>query len=157
MFSRRTFLTQAAGAVAAGVAGQRVWAEPAALRAPTPITVYKSRTCGCCAQWVDHVKANGFMPTVHDEEEMDAIKDELGVPKSVRSCHTAMVGKYLVEGHVPARDIHRLLKERPALAGLAVPGMPSGTPGMLAPGAAPEPYDVVGFDAAGQTSLFAHH
>ena len=156
MFSRRDFLTHATGVVATVVAGRRLWAEPA-LPSSTPITVYKSKTCGCCAQWVDHVKANGFTPTVHDEEEMDSIKDDLGVPKGVRSCHTAVAGKYLIEGHVPAEDIHRLLKERPALAGLAVPGMPSGTPGMLAPGATPEPYEVVGFTSAGQTSSFAKH
>lgn len=156
MFSRRNFLAHTAGAVAAAALGRRVWATAAPL-APTPITIYKSKTCGCCAKWVDHVKENGFAPLVHDEEQMDAIKDELGVPKDVRSCHTALVDKYLIEGHVPAQDIHRLLAERPKVAGLAVPGMPSGTPGMLAPGATPEPYEVVGFMAGGQTSLFARH
>ena len=78
-----------------------------------PITVYKSSTCGCCTKWVDHLRANGFKPTVHDREDMDSLKDQLGVPQEVRSCHTAEAAGYLIEGHVPASDIRRLLAERP--------------------------------------------
>jgi hypothetical protein len=155
MVTRRGFLTRAAGVAAAVAGGRRLWALPA--HSPTPITVYKSKSCGCCAKWVDHVKAAGFAPVVHDEEEMDAIKDDLGVPTDVRSCHTAIVEKYLIEGHVPASDIRRLLADRPDVLGLAVPAMPPGSPGMLAPGAAPEPYDVVAFTTSGTTSLFARH
>jgi hypothetical protein len=154
MISRRSFLLQTAGIAAAVTTARRAMAYPAS---PIPITVYKSSTCGCCAKWVDHVRSNGFDPQVHDEENMDAIKDEMGVPKGVRSCHTALVGKYLIEGHVPADDIHRLLKDRPVVAGLAVPGMPSSTPGMAVPGAPVEPYEVVSFTSAGATSVYARH
>ncbi len=154
MISRRDFLTHAAGAVVAAVAAGRALAET---HAPIPITIYKSKSCGCCAKWVDHVEANGFAPAVHDEEEMDPIKDELGVPRGVRSCHTALVGKYLIEGHVPASDIRRLLAEKPKVAGLAVPGMPAGTPGMLEPGTKGEPFEVIAFQSGGQTAPYARH
>ncbi len=156
MVSRRSFLLQAAGIAAAVATARRAMAAGAGA-APTPITVYKSSTCGCCAKWVDHLRANGFDPRVHDEEDMNAIKDEMGVPENVRSCHTALVGKYLIEGHVPADDIHRVLADHPAVAGLAVPGMPSSTPGMAVPGAPVEPYEVVSFTSAGATSVYARH
>jgi hypothetical protein len=119
--------------------------------------VYKSSTCGSSAKWVDHLKASGFAPSVHDEEGMDAIKDDLGVPAGVRSCHTALAGKYLIEGHVPAADIHRLLAEKPKVKGLAVPGMPTGTPGMAEPGSTAEPFEVVSFDSTGKTTHYASH
>jgi len=156
MVSRRTFLAQATGLAAAAATARSAWAA-AASPAPTPITVYKSVSCECCAKWVDHLRANGFAPAVHDDEAMDRIKDEMGVPKAVRSCHTALVDKFLIEGHVPAPDIRRLLAERPKVAGLAVPGMPSSTPGMLMPGAAAEPYEVVAFTSAGATTVYARH
>jgi hypothetical protein len=123
----------------------------------TPITVYKSSTCGCCTQWVDHIRANGFAPVVHDLEEMEALKDEMGVPPGVRSCHTGIVEKYLIEGHVPASDIRRLLAERPKTAGLAVPGMPPLTPGMAPAGEKPRDFEVVSFQTDGSTRLFARH
>lgn len=154
MVSRRTFITQIAGLAGAAAATRGLWATTGA---PTPITVYKSSTCECCAKWVDHLRANGFAPAVHDEEAMDGIKDDLGVPAGVRSCHTALVEKYLIEGHVPASDIHRLLLERPKFAGLAVPGMPRSAPGMQMPGAPVEPYEVVAFTAAGTTTIYARH
>ena len=156
MISRRTFITQGAGLVAGLTVAPRVWSAgwPSV---PTPIAVYKSSTCTCCTKWVEHLRANGFAPAVHDEPDMDATKDELGVPKGVRSCHTGLVDKYLIEGHVPATDIRKLLAERPKVAGLAVPGMPSTTPGMAAPGAPEGPYDVVAFTTAGTTTLYAHH
>jgi hypothetical protein len=155
MVSRRSFLLHTAGIAAAVATARRAMAVSSAT--PTPITVYKSSTCECCAKWVDHLGTNGFAPQVHDEEDMNAIKDQIGVPKDVRSCHTALVGKYLIEGHVPADDIHRLLKEHPAVAGLAVPGMPSSTPGMAMPGAPIEPYQVVSFTSAGVTAVYARH
>ena len=156
MISRRAFLTHAAGLAAAATGARSAWA---AVRAPAPtsITVYKSKSCLCCNKWVDHVRENGFAPTVHDDEDMDRIKDEMGVPKGVRSCHTAMVDKYLIEGHVPAADIRRLLAERPKAAGLAAPGMPSSAPGMLEPGASVKPYDVVAFTSAGTTTVYSRH
>ena len=156
MVSRRTFIAQSAGVVAAVAVGRNAWPIPTPA-APTPITVYKSSTCECCAKWVDHLRANGFAPEVHDEPDMNTTKDEMGVPKQVRSCHTALADKYLIEGHVPAVDIRRVLAERPKIAGLAVPGMPTTTPGMAAPGASEGPYDVIAFTSAGTTSVFAHH
>ncbi|HUR96021.1 MAG TPA: DUF411 domain-containing protein [Gemmatimonadales bacterium] len=156
MITRRDFLAQTTALAIGGLSAGRLLAQlPAG--PGTPITVYKSASCGCCAKWVDHLRENGFVPTVHDEEEMDAIKDEMGVPKAVRSCHTALVDRYLVEGHVPAADLRRVLAERPAIAGLAVPGMPRSTPGMAAPGDAHEPYEVVSFTTNGKTARFAQH
>ena len=154
MTSRRTFLGQTAGLTLALATGRRVWALPAA---PEPITVFKSRSCGCCAEWVDYLKGQGFAPVVHDEEKMDMVKDNLGVPSGVRSCHTAQVGKYLVEGHVPAEDIRRLLKEKPAVAGLAAPGMPASAPGMAQPGQPHRAYEVLAFQRDGATEVFAKH
>lgn len=158
MIDRRTFVIRVSGLVAAGVACGRPAAPVAGSSAQaTPITIYKSSSCECCAKWVDHVRANGFVPTVHDEEDMDAIKAQLGVPEGVRSCHTALVGKYLIEGHVPASDIQRLAKEQPRVTGLAVPGMPSGTPGMAPPGAKIVGFEVVAFQLDGTTKTFARY
>ena len=156
MTSRRDFVAQASALALAALGARAGWAR--SVRAPgTAITVYKSASCGCCAKWGDHMRSSGFTPTVHDEENMDAIKDEMGVPQELRSCHTALLGRYLVEGHVPAADLHRLLTEEPALLGLAVPGMPQSAPGMAVPGDAPEPYEVVAFAAHGKTTVFAKH
>jgi hypothetical protein len=158
MIDRRAFVIRISGLVAAGVAGTRVAAQVSGSSAkPTAITVYKSSSCGCCAKWLDHVRDNGFKPTVHDEEDMDAIKAQLGVPVAVRSCHTALVGSYLIEGHVPASDIKRLVAEQPRVAGLAVPGMPSGTPGMAEPGAKIAGFEVVAFQLDGTTKTFARY
>ena len=156
MINRRDFVAQAVGLAVGLTSGRRLLAGTG--RGPgTAITVYKSASCGCCAKWVDHLREGGFAPVIHDEERMDAIKDEMGVPQEVRSCHTALLDRYLVEGHVPAGDLRRLLAERPKVAGLAVPGMPGGTPGMAVPGQPPEPYDVVSFARDGKTTLFAKH
>jgi hypothetical protein len=156
--NRRGFVIRVAGLVATGVAGTRLAAQVAGLSVkPTPLTVYKSSSCGCCAQWVDYVRANGFETTVHDEEDMDTIKAQLGVPAGVRSCHTALVGKYLIEGHVPAPDIQRLVVEQPSVTGLAVPGMPSGTPGMAPSGAKVAGFEVVAFQMDGTTKRFARY
>jgi hypothetical protein len=144
--------------MAAGVVGARLAAQVrGSSTKPTPITVYKSSTCGCCTKWVDYIRENGFEPTVHDEEGMDAIKANLGVPVGVRSCHTALVGKYLIEGHVPAADIRRLVREQPKVTGLAVPGMASGTPGMAPPGTKISGFDVVAFQLDGTTKTFARY
>jgi hypothetical protein len=155
MIRRREFVTRVAGIVAVGVTGQRLWAQLPGTS--TPITVYKSSTCGCCTKWVDHLRANGFAPTVHDDEEMEKLKDKLGVPSAVRSCHTARAEGYLIEGHVPAGDIKRLLAERPNVAGLAVPEMPPLTPGMAPPGVEPRDFEVVAFQSDGTTKSFARH
>ncbi|MBN8477926.1 MAG: DUF411 domain-containing protein [Burkholderiales bacterium] len=102
---------------------------PARAAAGTAIDVYKSPTCGCCVEWGKHLEANGFSVRYH-ETGNTAARSRLGIPLSMGSCHTAEVGGYAVEGHVPAREIRRLLSERPAARGLAVPGMPVGSPGM---------------------------
>ena len=117
-----------------------------------PITVYKSPTCGCCAKWVEHLRANGFNPTVHEMPDVSPIKVELGVTDRLRSCHTAKVEGYVIEGHVPAEAIQKMLRDKPAIVGLAVPGMPMGSPGME--GASASRYDIIAFRKDGQTSVF---
>ena len=119
------------------------------------VAVFKTATCGCCAKWVEHLRANGFAPTATNVDDIDVVKSKHNVPKPLHSCHTAVVGGYVIEGHVPAADIKRLLKERPAIVGLAVPGMPAGSPGMEGP--PPQKYDVVSFDKQGETGVFATH
>jgi hypothetical protein len=119
------------------------------------VAVFKSATCGCCAKWVDHVRANGFAPTATNVDDLKAVKSKHNVPEPLHSCHTATVGGYVIEGHVPAADIKRLLKERPAIIGLAVPGMPAGSPGMEGP--PPQKYDVLAFDKQGKTRVYATH
>jgi len=128
-------------------------AAPEAAVLPT-MTVYKSPTCGCCKNWIDHVKAAGFAVEVHDLDDLTEIKDEAGVPDRARSCHTAIVDGYAIEGHVPAETIKRLIKERPKVAGLAVPGMPVGSPGMEVPGQAADKYDIVAFDRSGALTVY---
>ena len=130
-----------------------------ALQAAGPqITVYKLATCDCCGQWAEHLKANGFQATVHQVPSMDKYKVQYGVPKELESCHTAIVDGYTIEGHVPAADILRLLKERPAAKGLAVPGMPLGSPGMEAGRKdTKDTYDVLLFTKDGKISVFQHY
>jgi hypothetical protein len=155
---RRRFLVRLAGVIALAAPGRRSLAQlPSSVLEPTPIRVWKSSTCTCCKKWVDHIRANGFALEVHDEEEMEQVKDELGVPAKVRSCHTAQVGSYLIEGHVPASDIRRVLKERPKIAGLAVPEMPPLTPGMAPPDTKPRDFEVLSFLSDGTTRSFARH
>jgi hypothetical protein len=120
---------------------------------PVPVTVYKSPTCGCCGKWVEHMRANGFEVTVNDMPDVAPIKDKQGVPSALRSCHTALVGGYAIEGHVPADLVKKLLKEHPNAAGIAVPGMPMGSPGME--GATKDTYNIVLFDKTGKTSVYA--
>ena len=122
-----------------------------AQRTAPSVTVYKSPTCGCCTKWVDHMRANGFDVTATNVEDMAAVKQKYGVPDKVGSCHTSLVGGYVIEGHVPADIVKRLLAERPKVAGLAVPGMPASAPGMDIPG---QPYTIVGFDKAGQVTVY---
>lgn len=122
------------------------------------MTVYKSSQCGCCSDWVDHVKANGFTVRVVNTEDLGTVKREMGIPTRLMSCHTVVLGSFLIEGHVPAADIKRLLAQRPRVRGLAVPGMPLGAPGMeQGPPANYERYDVLAFTASGTTSVFASH
>ena len=120
---------------------------------PVGIDVFKDVTCGCCANWVEHLRRSGFAPTSTNVDDITAVKNKHNVPAQARSCHTALVEGYVVEGHVPAAQIQRLLKDRPAIRGLAVPGMPIGSPGMEGPNA--RPYDVLAFDKNGRTTVFA--
>lgn len=121
------------------------------------MTVYKSPSCGCCSKWVEHIESAGFTVKTRDLSDVTPKKNELGVPTRLRSCHTAKVGDYVVEGHVPAADVKRLLNERPEIAGLAVPGMPAGSPGMEVPGRPAQPYQVVAFDEGQIRGVFAQH
>lgn len=121
------------------------------------IRVHKSPSCGCCGVWVDHVRAAGFPVEVHDTEDMMTVKDRLGVPEPMMSCHTAEVDGYFVEGHVPAEDIKRLLAEKPKARGIAVPGMPAGSPGMEMPDGRTQPYEVALVGGDGATASFSRH
>ena len=112
------------------------------------IQVFKSPTCGCCSMWVDHLTESGFKVEARDVGNLDAVKRMAGVPGHLQACHTAIVDGYTIEGHIPAGAIRKLLAERPAIKGLAVPGMPAGSPGMPSP--TPEPYDVIAFGEAGE-------
>lgn len=124
---------------------------------PAPaIHVVKTPTCGCCADWVTHLRQAGFRVTVANVPDVTPTARRLGVPDDLRSCHTAMAGGYAIEGHVPAADIRRLLRERPAAAGIAVPGMPMGSPGMEH-GNHRERYNIILFTRAGRRTVFARH
>lgn len=133
---------------------------PLGARAQSPapaIEVYKSPSCGCCKDWIKHLQANGFTNLrVHDTGN-SAARSRLGMPSKFGSCHTATVDGYVLEGHVPAADVKRLLKDRPAVLGLAVPGMPIGSPGMEVPGVKPAAYNVMSFDRKGQLAVYASH
>jgi hypothetical protein len=133
-----------------------VWSVAPARAQSTPLTVYKDPDCGCCEKWVAHMKANGFAPTVTNTRDVSNIKRQHGVPDALASCHTARVGGYIVEGHVPAADVKRLLTQQPkGVVGLTIPGMPSSAPGMdMTPF---KPYTVLSFDAQGKTTVFAEH
>lgn len=149
--TRRDWLRAAAGSVVASLVAKSV---ARALGAPPAFTVYKTPTCGCCKDWVKHVTANGYKPVVHDLEDLTRIKADLGVPSALTSCHTAVVGRYVIEGHVPADLIKKLIAESPPkIAGLAVPGMIQGSPGMET--GRKEPYDVIAFTVDGKTSVYA--
>lgn len=123
---------------------------------PGTVVVYKSATCNCCSKWVEHLRQAGLKVEVHNENAMNPLKAKLGVPPDLASCHTALVNGYVIEGHVPASDIQRLLTERPQAKGLAVPGMPIGSPGMEQ-GDRIDPYEVLLFSDTGKPQVFAVH
>jgi hypothetical protein len=149
---RRQFVRQLAGlaGLAVGVASM-----PVVAQGKTRVEVWKDPNCGCCGEWVRHMEAHGFQVRVYDEGNT-AARGRLGIPARLGSCHTAVVGGYVVEGHVPAADIHRLLRERPAAIGLAVPGMPVGSPGMdgAVYGGRKDAYDVLLVTRDGSTRVF---
>jgi hypothetical protein len=150
MYISRRALLASVWALGAGAV-----ARAAAAAARPEITVHKSPTCGCCAQWVAHLRASGFPVRVEDHDDLSAVKRRHAVPTGLQSCHTALVEGYVVEGHVPADVIDQLLRERPRVAGVAVPGMPIGSPGMEVPGRLAERYQVMTFDRDGHTTVYA--
>jgi len=133
--SRRDVLLWAA-------AGSVLLASGARAEAPPPMTVYRDPGCGCCHKWVEHLQANGFTVTLVDAPSMKAVKARFGVPPTLAACHTGEIGAYVIEGHVPAAALKRLLAEKPEGRGLAVRGMPVGSPGMEVEGSEPEIYEV---------------
>jgi hypothetical protein len=144
---------------AAAQQGQKPGAKPApksaAQGAALPaLAIYKSPSCGCCAKWVDHMKAQGFKVTVHDMDDVSPVKTRMGIPEKLWSCHTGVIGKYAIEGHVPGDVVKRLVKEKPKAIGLAVPGMPMGSPGMEV-GGPKDKYDVLLVEAGGRSKVYA--
>ena len=152
MISRREWLRVTASSLALGTVGA---SRLLALAPAKQATVYKSASCGCCKKWVEHMEKNGWTVTSHDVPDVDVYKKKYGVPASLVSCHTAIVTSgYVIEGHVPSDLVDKLVAQRPAnVVGLAVPGMVTGSPGME--GGTPEKYDVVSFDKAGKSKVFA--
>lgn len=129
---------------------------PAAGTVPV-ITVYQTPTCGCCGGWIEYMTRNGYSIQVESVDDMAAVKQRYNIPAQLQSCHTAVVDGYIVEGHVPAEAIVRLLAERPDVAGITVPGMPAGAPGMEVEGTPAQPFDVLTFDTNGNTEVFASY
>lgn len=128
----------------------------AGVKATTPeMTVFKNRTCGCCGKWVEHVRSHGFKVRIEEVQTTAGYQRRYGVPEKLQSCHTAIVNGYTIEGHVPAAEIQRLLKEKPKSMGLAVPGMPAGSPGMEGPRR--DGYTVVLFDEGGKVSSYRQY
>lgn len=141
-------------AVGVAVSGALVVGATRSDAAPAPVvTVYKSATCGCCKAWVKHLEANGFAVRAVDVDNLQEMKAASGVPGPLASCHTALVDGYVVEGHVPADLVKKMLRERPQIAGLAVPGMPSGSPGMEGP--RKDRYNVMAFEKGGASHVYA--
>lgn len=139
------------------IAGITGLASPALAQA-RGLTVYKTPYCGCCTGWVTHMRRAGFTPTIVEHDDLAPIRAKFGIPNALASCHTAIVGGYALEGHVPPADVIRLLKERPKALGLAVPGMPIGSPGMEQPGGPRDRFEtLLVLDRAGRTRVFASH
>jgi hypothetical protein len=147
---RRTILAAAAGLSTLAVLPTR------AASSWPPVDVFKSATCGCCKAWVEHLKAAGFDVRVSDVDDTTAARKRLGMPDAFGSCHTGSVGGYVLEGHVPAADVKRLLAAKPQAVGLAVPGMPVGSPGMEV-GTRRDPYDVLLVERNGRSTVFASY
>lgn len=147
MTTRRGFMLAAAATLLGSALGATAQTAPL-------VTVYKNPSCGCCGDWVKHMRANGFRVETRDVNDVTPVRQRSMVPDSLASCHTALVGGYAIEGHVPAADVWRLLRERPSLIGLSVPGMVVGSPGMET--GPPQPFATIAFDERG-TRVFARH
>jgi hypothetical protein len=141
----------------ATAAARSTSASSSSSKALPKVLVHKSESCGCCGAWVDHLRAAGFTVEVRNSDNLQPVKQRLAITPSMMSCHTAEVGGYFVEGHVPATDIRRLLAETPDVRGLVLPGMPLGSPGMEVPDGRVQPYVVSSVDKQGQLSDYAHH
>ena len=150
LLSRRTWIGMTASRAAFGLLGLRAWTRPGA--APPEMTVYKSPSCGCCVKWVEYMRKAGFAVTERNLNDVTPIKRERGVPEALYSCHTAVTGDYIFEGHVPADLVQRVLRERPAIRGLAAPGMPQSAPGM---DIGHEKYEIISFTRDGKTKPYA--
>ena len=148
---RRIFLSGLIGLTAAACATSD------AAQTPPAMLVHKSEGCACCDGWVQHMRSKGFAVQVREVSNMNDIKSRLGVPVAKGSCHTAEVGGYFIEGHVPAQDVQRLLAQRPVAKGLVLPGMPLGSPGMEAPDGSVQRYTVELVLPSGETKVFAQH
>lgn len=154
--SRRTWLGLTLGGAATAFVARRLSAErasPFAVGTDPAITVFASPTCKCCERWVDHLETNAIKVTLHKVGDVTPYKRKFGVPEKLWSCHTGTIGPYVIEGHVPVDLIEKMLIERPAILGLAVPGMPKGAPGMDSD--TPERYDVIAFKPSGDTEVYA--
>lgn len=156
LLSRRAWLGVALGGGATALAGA-VWWRRGSLGATeavtTVITVYASPSCGCCHKWVEHLEKNGFAVTVENRNDVTPVKNELGVPRDLWSCHTGVVDGYAIEGHVPADLIRKVLRERPSITGLSAPGMPNGSPGMEGP--TKDRYEIIAFGRDGKREVYA--
>ncbi|RPI45675.1 MAG: DUF411 domain-containing protein [Betaproteobacteria bacterium] len=142
---RRLLLALLATALVPAIAGARP--------GPIEVVLYKNEACGCCGKWAEHMQRSGFRVAAHNVQDLAGIRARQRVPDAFGSCHTAVVAGYAIEGHVPADAVHRLLKEKPAgVIGLAVPGMPQGSPGMESP--TPQRYEVIAFDAKGAGRVY---
>lgn len=150
-FSRRSIVSLAVLGAFAAIGGRVA----SAAQGVGEVEVYKSPYCGCCGDWIDHMRDAGFELHVIETEDLDPIKARYGVEADLQSCHTAVVDGYVIEGHVPAADVKRLLAERPSATGLTVPGMPVGSPGMEQGGQS-DPYQVILFSPSG-TSVYASY
>ena len=148
MNRRRALLAIVAGGLAVGLMR--------GAQAAPRIEVYKSVTCGCCGDWIEHLRSSGFQVRTHDVADPSEYRKRYGFPEAFASCHTALVAGYAIEGHVPAREIRRLLAERPAAQGLAVPGMPAGSPGMEQ-GGRRDRYEVLLFQRDGRHATYARY
>lgn len=154
--SRRRMISSTAalgGLTLLGLSGAGI-AMQAGKTAPK-ITMYRDPNCGCCSKWATAARAAGFDVTVSETSDIMGVKAKLGVPDTLMSCHTSVAGGYVIEGHVPLNAVKKLLSQKPKIRGIAVPGMPLGSPGMEVPGRAAQPFDVIAFDAAGNTRKFS--
>jgi len=148
--SRRALVIGLGGVAGVGALGWSLLGSSEPANAQT-ITVWKSSTCGCCGEWVSYMRRRGYRVNVNNVSDPDSIKRSLGIPSGLYSCHTAKIGNYIVEGHVPEAAVAKLLEQQPEIKGIALPGMPSGSPGMDGP---PGVYRVIAFSAEGRTQRY---